>query len=173
VTRHRRRCGGIERFTGLAILAALSIVAAVLQAVQAIGHLSALGLLAAAVDAAFQGGRKWERRRPQLRVWPRARAPRKSCQKPPAATVEARAATSPPAGYGQDKEPTDERSAKRADRGSLLADPGSSVRPLSPFRPATASSPAPLPFHDKSPCCPGEFGPRAFQQRCAATAVTR
>jgi hypothetical protein len=50
-------CGGIERFTGLAILAALSIVAAVLQAAQAIGHLIVLGLLAAAVDAAFQGGR--------------------------------------------------------------------------------------------------------------------
>jgi hypothetical protein len=64
VTRHRRRFGGIERFTGLAILAALSIVAAVPQAAQAIGHLSALGLLAAAVDAAFQGCRKWEARRP-------------------------------------------------------------------------------------------------------------
>jgi len=57
-------CGGIERFTGLAILAALSIVAAVLQAAQAIGHLIALGLLAAAVDAAAQGARNWERRRP-------------------------------------------------------------------------------------------------------------
>jgi hypothetical protein len=154
VTRHRRRCGGIERFTGLAILAALSFVAAVLQAAQAIGHLSALGLLAAPVAAAFQGGRKWERRRPQLRVWPRARAPRKSCQKPPAATVEAHAATPPLAGYGQDKEPTDERPAKREDRGWLLADPRSSVRPLSPFRPATASSPAHCPFTTSRPAVP-------------------
>ncbi len=154
MTGHRRRCGGIERFTGLAILAALSIVAAVLQAAQAIGHLSALGLLAAAVDTALQGGRKWERRRPQLRVRPRARALRKSCQKPPAATIEAHAATPPPAGYGQDKEATDERPAKRADRDSLLADPRSSVRPLSPFRPATACSPAQCPFTTSRPAVP-------------------
>jgi hypothetical protein len=130
MTRHRRRRGEIELFAGLAILAALSVVAAVLQAAQAIGHLIALGLLAAAVAGAFQGGRKWERRRPQLRGRPRARAPRKARQRASTAPVEALAATLPLADYGQDGELPDERPARRAHRDSLLADPLSGARPL-------------------------------------------
>ena len=40
-------------------------------------------------------------------------------------------------------------------------------------RPGDCLPTSPLPIHDKSPCCPGEFGSRGFQQHCAATGVMR
>ncbi len=66
--RRRRRSQVITLFTGLAVLAALSVVSAVLQAAQALGHLIALGLLAAMAAGAFHLGRRYERGKPRPRA---------------------------------------------------------------------------------------------------------
>lgn len=73
----RLRRDGITLFTGLAVLAALSVVSAVLQAAQAVGHLIALGLLAAMAAGAFHLGRAYER----------TRTPRPASKRGPAVTT--------------------------------------------------------------------------------------
>lgn len=113
----RRRRRKTVLYAGLAIIAGLSVVSAVLQAAAAIGHLIALVLLMAMAAGMFYLGRwsigRYERRSPQRRIRPRPRAPRQGRRKPPAAPAEAPEATVPP-----------------PSRDDLLSDPRSGARPL-------------------------------------------
>jgi hypothetical protein len=112
-------------------------------------------------------------RRERTRIRPGQIQPRQARPEEPAATAALPVATLPLADYGQDKEPTDQLPARRADRDSLLADPRSGPKATQPAPVGDCLLTSSLPVHDKSPCSPGEFGPCGFRERCAATAVTR
>jgi hypothetical protein len=104
------------------LLGALAMIAAVAWMAE---HLIVFAGVALLMWGVFYLGRhEWTRARPgQIQ-------PRQGWPEEPAAA----AATVPLAGYGQDGELTDKRPARRAARDSLLADPRSGLRPLSPLR---------------------------------------
>ena len=119
----RRRQHGAPVIGALVLLALLAVITAAIQIAE---HLALLAVIAAVAAGAFYLGQLHERRRARpLQVQPRPAWPEE-----PVAASALPVATLPLAGYGQDKELTDERLIRQVDRTRLLADPLSGARPL-------------------------------------------
>ena len=119
--RRRRQHGG-PVIGALVLLALLAVIAAAIQIAE---HLTLLAVIAAVAAGAFYLGQLHERRRAR----PGQIQPRQARPEEPAAAAALPTATLPLADY-RDEPSAEQRPAGQVDRGRLLADPRSGVRPL-------------------------------------------